>query len=259
MGSNSRGKDGEGTSGINRFEDDEQEMNFVPSEILFLNTNGFVAPFVMPQVPGMQRPGGMMAQPHLSYVETVIHQRYKTVRISWFHGGINVTIAGSWNNWQTEEALQNVGENNFVIEKTLPIDIYYYRFNVDGQWTHAPEYPSGFNQDSGFGYNILDLQDYIPQRAENEVADPPSPVSSYDNIYEIESNKPPPELPPQIPVTLTEEASTSNTGRVPSFPHTQLNHLYKSDGDQFVALRSTQRFQQKFVTTVLYKSLHRET
>jgi hypothetical protein len=56
MGSNSRGKDAEGTSGINRVEDDdEQEMNFVPSQILFLNssnmnTNGFVAPFVMQQV-----------------------------------------------------------------------------------------------------------------------------------------------------------------------------------------------------------------
>ncbi|GAU17635.1 hypothetical protein TSUD_255100 [Trifolium subterraneum] len=157
MGSNSRGKDGEGTSGINRVEDDdEQEMNFVPSEILFLNsnnmnTNGFVAPFIM-------------------------------------------------------------------------------------------------------------QQDYIPQRAENEVEDPPSPLSSYGHIFlnENDYNKPPPELPPQIPVTL-EEASTSNTDPVPSFTHTQLNHLYQSDGDQFVALRSTQRFQDKFVTTILYKSRRRET
>jgi 5'-AMP-activated protein kinase regulatory beta subunit len=35
--------------------------------------------------------------------------------------------------------LQNVGENNFVIEKTLPISIYYYRFIVDGHWTYAPD------------------------------------------------------------------------------------------------------------------------
>jgi hypothetical protein len=48
----------------------------------------------------MQRPG-MMAQPYLSqalmqnrYVETVIHERYKTVRITWIHGGTNVAIAG---------------------------------------------------------------------------------------------------------------------------------------------------------------------
>jgi len=59
MGSNSRGEDGEGTSGINRDDDDDdsyeylQELNFVPYETLLqnnMNTNGFVAPFVMQQV-----------------------------------------------------------------------------------------------------------------------------------------------------------------------------------------------------------------
>jgi len=108
------------------------------------------------------------------------------------------------------------------------------------------------------------LQDYIPQRLQKS-EDPQSPPSSYDNIFlnEDEFNKPPPELPPQIPVTITqEEASTSNTDhdQVPSLTHVDLNHLYinKSDGDQFVTLRSTHRFQHKFVTTILYKSLQRE-
>jgi len=60
MGSNSRGKDGEGTSGINGVDVDDddsfeylQEMNFVPYETLLqnnMNTNGFVAPFVTQQV-----------------------------------------------------------------------------------------------------------------------------------------------------------------------------------------------------------------
>lgn len=61
MGSNSRGKDGEGTSGINRVNDDDdddsyeylQEMNFFPYETLLhnnINTNGFVVPFVMQQI-----------------------------------------------------------------------------------------------------------------------------------------------------------------------------------------------------------------
>ncbi|KEH40889.1 hypothetical protein MTR_1g037030 [Medicago truncatula] len=57
MGGNSRGKDGEGTSGINRVDDDDsyeylQEMNFVPYETLLhnnMNTNGFVVPFLMQQ------------------------------------------------------------------------------------------------------------------------------------------------------------------------------------------------------------------
>jgi len=41
-----------------------------------------------------------------------------------------------------------VGQH-FVIVKTLPISIYYYRFVVDGQWTHAPDFPSDLD-DSGY-------------------------------------------------------------------------------------------------------------
>jgi len=52
----------------------------------------------------MQRPG-MMTHPQAltqnRYVETVIHERLKSVRITWIHGGTNVSIAGSWNNWET--------------------------------------------------------------------------------------------------------------------------------------------------------------
>jgi len=54
------------------------------------------------------------------------------------------------------EALVKVGQH-FVIVKTLPISIYYYRFIVDGQWTHVPEFPFDLD-DSGYVYNILDLQ-----------------------------------------------------------------------------------------------------
>jgi hypothetical protein len=48
---------------------------------------------------GIQRPG-MMAQASMQkrYVKTMIHERYKTVRITWIHGGTNVVIAGSWKN-----------------------------------------------------------------------------------------------------------------------------------------------------------------
>ncbi|CAI8587157.1 unnamed protein product [Vicia faba] len=194
------------------------------------------------------------------YVETIVHERLKSVMIIWNHGGTNVAIAGSWNNWETTEALQNVGQH-FAIVKTLPIRIYHYRFMVDGYWTHAPEFPSHLTN-SGYVYNILDLQDYIPLRIQNP-EDPPSPPSSYDNMLlnEDDFNKPPPELPPQLQVTITDEyASTSNAGpvSVPSLTHVDLNHLYmsRSDGEQCVALRSTHRFQQKFVTNLMYKSLH---
>ncbi|KAK7386069.1 hypothetical protein VNO78_32146 [Psophocarpus tetragonolobus] len=258
MGNNSRGKDGEGTSGVKKEEEHyeyEQHINFQPPETLFHNTNPLLE---QPQVPVVSQP-----LPQNGYVESVIHERLKSVRITWNHAATNVAIAGSWNNWDTTEPLQRVGQD-FVIVKTLPIGIYHYRFIVDGYLTHAPEFPSA-SDESGYGYNILDLQDYIPEilASLSDFEDPSSPPSSYDNTYlnEEEFSKPPPELPPQLPVAIGQEAlSTSGSRLVPRPTHLELNHLYihKTDRDQFVALRSTYKFQHKYVTSDLYKSLRTE-
>ncbi|KAK7320252.1 hypothetical protein VNO77_29566 [Canavalia gladiata] len=295
MGSNNKGKgkgkDGEGTSGVKKVEDkyeyDEQEMKFVADEQLLhntVNTNGFADPLIqLPphtprpyeppppliiqhQVPAvvMQRPAAVTnALVQNGYVESMIHERMKRVRITWNHAGTIVAIVGSWDNWETTEPLQRVGQN-FVLVKTLPIDIYHYRFIVDGYLTHAPEFPSASDHE-GYPYNILDLQDYIPEMFArlSDFEAPPSPPSSYDNTFlnEDEFSKPPPELPPQLPLTIGNEASSTSDSRlVPRPTHLELNHLYihKTDRDQFVSLRSTHKFQHKYVTTVLYRSLSRE-
>ncbi|RDX61439.1 SNF1-related protein kinase regulatory subunit beta-2, partial [Mucuna pruriens] len=293
MGSNSRGKDGEGTSGLKKDEDNyeyQQDMNFLPPEAFFRNTNGFADPLVqlppllvqpqgkernlieelrnkhpmkVPEV-AMQRPEAVAQyQPQNGYIESVIYERLKRVSITWNHAATNVALAGSWDNWETTEPLQRVGQN-FVIVKTLPIGIYHYRFIVDGYLTHAPEFPSA-SDDSGYGYNILDLQDYIPEILANlsDFEDPPSPPSSYDNTYlnEEEFSKPPPELPPQLAVATRHEPPCTNGSRlVPRPTHLELNHLYihKTDRAQFVALRSTHKFQHKYITAELYRSLRRE-
>ncbi|CAJ1971616.1 unnamed protein product [Sphenostylis stenocarpa] len=105
--------------------------------------------------------------PQNGYLESVIHERFKRVSITWNHAATNVAIAGSWDNWETTELLQRVGQS-FVLVKTLPLGVYHYRFIVDGYLTHAPEFPSA-SDDSGYGYNILDLQDYIPEQAPTRI------------------------------------------------------------------------------------------
>ncbi|KAI4308527.1 hypothetical protein L6164_031588 [Bauhinia variegata] len=290
MGSSCRGNDGEGTSGVKKLDEEYgQDLNFPPDELLVDSNmiNGFSDPMDQltpqgsranqssPEV-NHQVPANPLQTPVISqqpqqqalqlngHLEYVIHETLKQVKISWNHSGKNVAIAGSWDNWRATEPLENVG-HSFVITKTLPIGVYQYRFIVDGCWIYAPEFPHSYDG-SGFGYNILDLQDYIPEKLArlSDFEPPPSPPSSYDNVFlsEDEFSRPPPELPPQLPVTIIEDPSSSIDGHqaFPKSNHLELSHLYinKSDGNEFVQLRSTQRFEHKYITMVLYKPLNRE-
>ncbi|KAE8685884.1 5'-AMP-activated protein kinase beta-2 subunit protein [Hibiscus syriacus] len=187
----------------------------------------------------------------------------RAVMITWCFGGKQVAITGSWSNWKTIEPLHSLGKD-FIIMKMLPCGVYHYHFIVDELRIYAPNLPCEFDE-SGNVYNILNLQDFVPEAPESlsEFEPPPSPISSYDNqpLNSGDFSKPPPELPPQLRTKIFEERSfvsrKPKSSRRPS--HTLLNHLYKQDGDdgQSMALCSTQRFLQKYVTVVLYKSVHR--
>ncbi|XP_022969199.1 SNF1-related protein kinase regulatory subunit beta-2-like isoform X1 [Cucurbita maxima] len=214
---------------------------------------------------------GLMLQPdqpqslHQSaaFGENVFRGTTTQVMISWNHGGNQVAIIGSWDNWQTRELLQNTGMK-FVVIKTLPIGIYHYHFVVDGWLAYAPDLP-WFRDDSGNAYNILDLQGHISEFPESmsEFETPPSPPSSYDNQYinEDDFSRPPPELPPHLQGTILNDPSSSVDGRpLPTTPRsTELNHLYLQSNvqDQFVALGSTLRIREKYVTMFLFKPLSR--
>ncbi|XP_023529723.1 SNF1-related protein kinase regulatory subunit beta-2-like isoform X5 [Cucurbita pepo subsp. pepo] len=198
-----------------------------------------------------------------AFIENVFHETRSRVRISWNHGGNQVAIVGSWDNWQSRELLQNTGEK-FVVVKTLPVGIYHYHFIVDGWLVYAPDLPWSRN-DSGNAYNILDLPGYVSELPESmfEFETPPSPPSSYDNQYfnEDDFGRPPPELPPQLQGTILNDPSSSVDGRpLPVTPqNTELNHLYlqRNVQDQFLALGSSQRIHEKYYTMFLFKPLSR--
>ncbi|RYR00819.1 hypothetical protein HN873_057792 [Arachis hypogaea] len=251
MGSHGKGKDGEGTSGLKDDDKYEPQLRF--------HTPTATAP---------QCNWWCMAQRQMQdgYVERVVHQRLKRVNITWNHPvSRDVAVIGSWDNWETRDTLHLQSPPHphaYAIVKALPTGIYHYRFIVDGYLTHAPEFPWAFDH-SGFPYNILDLQDYIPETAARlgDAQDPPSPPWTYDNMLlnDDEFGRPPPELPPQLPLTTRDDPSSSSTV-LPRPSHLELNHLYihKTDGGDFAALRSTEKFGQKYVSMVLYKSLPRE-
>ncbi|XP_023529722.1 SNF1-related protein kinase regulatory subunit beta-2-like isoform X4 [Cucurbita pepo subsp. pepo] len=169
-----------------------------------------------------------------AFIENVFHETRSRVRISWNHGGNQVAIVGSWDNWQSRELLQN----------------------TDLPWSR---------NDSGNAYNILDLPGYVSELPESmfEFETPPSPPSSYDNQYfnEDDFGRPPPELPPQLQGTILNDPSSSVDGRpLPVTPqNTELNHLYlqRNVQDQFLALGSSQRIHEKYYTMFLFKPLSR--
>ncbi|XP_022971087.1 SNF1-related protein kinase regulatory subunit beta-2-like isoform X2 [Cucurbita maxima] len=178
--------------------------------------------------------------------EEVLNTPRTSVKFSWNHGGKQVAIIGSWDNWETREILQSIGKD-FIVAKTLPSGIYHYRFIVDGWLTHAPDLP-WVCDDSGNSYNILDLMTPVLEFPESlsEFEFPPSPPSTYDNQYfnDDDFSRPPPDLPPQLRETILNESSRCISGQQSGMQprHTELNHLYQNNvGGEFMALGSTFR------------------
>ncbi|CAH9133785.1 unnamed protein product [Cuscuta epithymum] len=223
----------------------------------------------MPVVP-LQRPDEMnipnppWAQTASGCDDTHVEHTIPTV-ITWSRGGNEVSVEGSWDDWKTRKPLQRSGKD-FTILKVLPSGFYQYRFIVDGQWRYSPDVPF-VTDDAGNYYNVLDLQDYVPEDIQSISGfEPPlSPDSTYSNpqLGAEDYAKEPPLVPPHLQLTLLNVPSSQSEIPPPfSRPqHVVLNHLYmqrgRSSTPSVVALGSTHRFHSKYVTVVLYKSIER--
>ncbi|KAL8229547.1 hypothetical protein R6Q57_014447 [Mikania cordata] len=219
-----------------------------------------------PQVPvaPLQRPDEMQSSNSWmhnssSYEDMLTEQGIATM-ITWSYDGKEVAVEGSWDNWKTRKPLQRSGKD-FIILKVLPSGVYQYRFVVDGQWRYSPD-ESWTKDETGNIYNILDLQEYVPEDIESISGfEPPrSPDSSYNNLQlgSEDYAKEPPLVPPHLEMALL-NAPLPNMETPPRPQHVVINHLYMQkdrSSDSVVALGSTHRFLSKYVTVVLYKSIH---
>ncbi|KAF8082602.1 hypothetical protein N665_0818s0018 [Sinapis alba] len=222
-----------------------------------------------PQVPvlPLQRPDEIHI-PNPSWMQTPYEEASNEqgipTMITWCHGGKEISVEGSWDNWKSRSRLQRSGKD-FTIMKVLPSGVYEYRFIVDGQWMHAPELPLA-RDDAGNTFNILDLQDYVPEDIQSisGFEPPQSPEASYSSLLlgAEDYSKEPPLVPPHLQMTLLNlpPANPDIPSPLPRPQHVILNHLYMQkgkSGPSVVALGSTNRFLAKYVTVVLYKSLQR--
>ncbi|KAK6149629.1 hypothetical protein DH2020_017154 [Rehmannia glutinosa] len=188
----------------------------------------------MPVVP-LQRPDELSIpspswmQTSSGYEDTYNEQGIPTM-ITWSYGGNEVFVEGSWDNWKSRKPLQRSGKD-FTIMNVLPSGVYQYRFVVDGQWRYSPDLPWD-QDDSGNAYNILDLQDYVPEDIDSisGFEPPQSPDSSYSNLQlgQEDFAKEPPVVPPHLNLTLLNAPSPQMEIPPPySRPqHVVLNHLY---------------------------------
>ncbi|KAI9159866.1 hypothetical protein LWI28_002689 [Acer negundo] len=224
-----------------------------------------------PQVPvvPLQRPDEMHTPSHLwmqnsSSYEDMSNEIGIPTMITWCYDAMEVAVEGSWDNWKTRIPLQRSGKD-FTIMKVLPSGVYQYRFIVDGQWQYAPDLPWA-QDDVGNAYNILDLQEYVPEDLESisSFEPPQSPELSYTNLQLSAEDfaKEPPMVPPHLQMTLLNVPSSYMEIPPPLArpQHVVLNHLYMQKGKSspsVVALGSTHRFLAKYVTVVLYKSMQR--
>eukprot|EP00268_Persea_americana_P033637 TRINITY_DN3329_c0_g1_i2.p1 TRINITY_DN3329_c0_g1~~TRINITY_DN3329_c0_g1_i2.p1 ORF type:complete len:272 (-),score=60.97 TRINITY_DN3329_c0_g1_i2:265-1080(-) len=183
--------------------------------------------------------------------------------ITWSYGGREVAVEGSWDDWKTKKLLQRSGKD-FIIMKVLPPGVYQFRFIVDGEWRYAPD-TQWVSDDLGNAYNILDVQDFVPEDLDSIAGfEPPdSPDSSYNNMQlgSEDYAKEPPLVPPNLRLTILNTPSCMDSPMPLLRPqHVVLNHLYvqnSKSGQSVVALGTTQRFRAKYATVVLYKSLQR--
>lgn len=78
----------------------------------------------------------------------------------WEHGGKQVYITGSFNNWQTKIPMHKSG-NDFIYIHNLKQDKYYYKFLIDNEWKYAQEQAVVKNS-NGESLNCIDLNSFVP-------------------------------------------------------------------------------------------------
>jgi len=199
---------------------------------------------------------------------------------TWIHGGKNVAVTGTWNNWNEIHPL-NRSEHDFTSILELPPGVHQYKFIVDGKWKHAPEQPVATDSRGNIN-NCMEIKEFRLGQSRGIPFGKKSPPGSYtqeipdivkfSDIFEEHSlsvpapggpqkkkTDEPPTLPPHLFGTRAVLNTETDDPTVLPLPnHVMLNHLYfkEHEDDQkrnILILGTTQRYREKFVTMVFYR------
>ncbi|GBG26623.1 5'-AMP-activated protein kinase subunit beta-1 [Hondaea fermentalgiana] len=184
----------------------------------------------------------------------------------WDGGGRNVYITGTFNRWTEKIPMRRSG-NDFLYIRELKRGKHAYKFIVDDEWRFAPEQPTVADPYGNIN-NFVDLSDFKETYGADMKSlhnkDHITDDSLYGNFHPDPEDpqwyaKEPPPLPPHLRHIIlntpqTDDCLVAKSMQVPE--HVTLNHLYCSAiKENLMVLGVTQRYKEKFVTTVFYSPL----
>lgn len=186
----------------------------------------------------------------------------------WVHGGNDVFVTGSFNNWQGKIPMVK-DDHEFTLRIDLPPGTHTYKYIVDHEWRLDIDAPT--ISINNVVNNIVEVKrpvfEYPPANfadSEDEDLDDRKQIASYGqrapdvNDYVQDATK----LPPQLTTVLLDQANSAEPHLLPVPEHVILNHVYvlKNNDPSLLVTGMTQRFKpnsharitHKFVTTVYY-------
>eukprot|EP00123_Amoebidium_parasiticum_P002243 comp13482_c0_seq1/m.9022 comp13482_c0_seq1/g.9022 ORF comp13482_c0_seq1/g.9022 comp13482_c0_seq1/m.9022 type:complete len:281 (-) comp13482_c0_seq1:157-999(-) len=215
-------------------------------------------PAASPQAPTQPQPAAVTRR--ASNAQDAKRSKLVPTVFRWAHGGQNVYITGTFNNWRERIPLNRSHEEFATILDLEPGTTHHYKFIVDDEWKYNFDYPTVADR-AGAINNFLevcevdDVFDFEDFASSSSLLSPPG---SYGReIPKLDSSvKAPPVLPPHLQQILLNSDPVSDTdpSLLPIPNHVMLNHLYAlSISDGTMVLGATTRYDSKYVTTILYR------
>ena len=203
----------------------------------------------------------------------------------WEHGGRNVYITGTFNGWSRQIPMHRSG-NDFTYIHNLKRGKHAFKFIVDDEWRYAPDQPTVADIEGRIN-NFIDVTSFKPYTGDKdfEREKAAAEYGVFDTVIALDGSDPsttaheesggpdrdgevyshnmpdvydytkePPPLPPHLRhIILNKPPQLQDTSALPVPQHVALNHLYcTAIRDNMMVLGITQRYKNKYVTTVYY-------
>nr|XP_024363508.1 uncharacterized protein LOC112276432 isoform X2 [Physcomitrium patens] len=117
------------------------------------------------------------------------------VEFIWKGPGSKVLLSGDFVNWESQVPLEKSGsEGWFVVKQNIAPGTYKYKFIVDGEWQHSPDYPTVSDNSGGFNNEITVSEEKStpkPTRKEDNAGSSKGEVKgSTEEVAKVDTPKP---------------------------------------------------------------------